>query len=59
MAYHALNALNPEAKKGIDIGSFMISSNQMYIKRILNLIIRTIEDSTLNKILNLLLQFPQ
>ena len=40
MTYHAFNTLNPEAKEGIYISSFMVSSNQMYIMRIFNLILK-------------------
>ena len=37
LKYHALNALNPESEKGIDICSFMVTTNQMNIVGILNL----------------------
>jgi len=36
-AYHSLNAFKAEAKKSIDVSSFMISSDQVYIFRVLNL----------------------
>jgi hypothetical protein len=35
--YHSLNAFKAEAKKGIDVSSFMISSDQVYIFRVLDL----------------------
>lgn len=37
MHYHALNTLNPKAKKGIDISGFMVPTNQMYTAGILHL----------------------
>jgi hypothetical protein len=36
-AYHPLNAFDAEAKKSIDVSSFMITPDQMHIFRVLYL----------------------
>ena len=51
-SYHSFYTLYPETKQSIDICSFMISTNQMYILRIFNLKYTVVWIYTLTRILH-------